>query len=65
MATRKDELEHGHTQLPIDGDPKLHPDLQKTLERVGPGNYARATGRDFRPGGRFNPRPRRQRYAIT
>lgn len=65
MAKRGDnELEPGHVNAPA-GDPKLHPELQEVLDRVGQANYGLATARMFRPGGKFNPRPRRQRYAIT
>jgi hypothetical protein len=42
---------------------ELDPELQRTLERVGPGNYAAATAHEFAVG-RFSQR-RRPRYAIT
>lgn len=43
----------------------LESDLQKVLEDVGPGAYARATARRFAKGGEYNPKPKRPRYAIT
>ena len=59
---REDEIEPAHR---APGNPKLHPELQDALDRVGPTNYGLATARQFRPGGKFNPKARRQRYAIT
>lgn len=45
-------------------DGELHPDLAAALEHHGPQGYARATAKHFRPGGKYNAKPRR-RYAIT
>lgn len=43
----------------------LAADLARTLERVGPDGYARATARDFATGGKYNPRDKRPRFART
>lgn len=43
---------------------QLDDPLRAVLERVGKENYAQATAREFRPGGRYNPKPRR-RFAET
>jgi len=64
MPRWKEDIGRDHTDADP-GDPALHHDLKRVLDRVGPSNYARATAREFRPGGRFNPRARKQRYAIT
>lgn len=42
----------------------LKPELQETLERVGPEGYARATARDFATGGQFN-KTKKPRQALT
>lgn len=44
---------------------QLDPELARTLEQVGPQNYAMATAREFAPGGRFNRTNTRPRYAKT
>jgi hypothetical protein len=51
-------------RAPAPSDHALAGDLAEILERVGPSNYARATARDFAPGGRYHGGRRRQRYAL-
>lgn len=46
--------------------PQLKADLQKIRERVGDHGYARATAKQFAPGGEYHPDTRRRRrYAVT
>lgn len=53
---REPDPTHGHV---------LSGELQDVLKEVGPHNYGRATARQFAPGGDYNPKPKRRRYAIT
>lgn len=52
--------------LPLDEKPnELKRELQDHLAKVGPEQYAVTTAREFSTGGRYNPKSRKARYAIT
>lgn len=53
-------------KVPDQDQRKLEPELQRTLDEVGPKEYGYATAKDFAPGGKFSQQRRtRKRFALT
>lgn len=63
MRSRKRDKTHAEIEAESRHD--LAPELQQALEAVGPRRYARATAKEFAPGGKYAAKRPRQRYAIT
>jgi hypothetical protein len=59
---------HGVTRKDLtkpDETPRLQPELQQVMDRVGADQYARATAHMFAHGGAFNAKRKRPRFALT